>query len=140
MSNFFIANNPPTLVGPSVFYVMIGEESLYTFNATDDSGDFTLMVEGGLPPNATIDSIDSSYTLTWTLRSTPNQLTDFNKTIQIIARDALNATSLLAPQIRICACGEGGNCTTEGVLNISVNPLILNCDCTPGKFALIFLP
>ena len=94
---------------------------------------FTLMVEGGLPDNATLHNDGSSYTLTWMLARSPQQLFDFNQTIQIIARDELNATSLIVPQIQICACGEGGNCTSEGVLNASVNPLILDCECSEGQ-------
>lgn len=124
------------LVGPPVFFVSIGEESSYTFNATDDHGNFTLMVEGGLPSNATLRSTGDSYTLTWMFGTPVDELHNFNRTIRITARDSLNASSLLAPQLRICACGEGGNCTTEGLLNISINPLILNCDCTPGKLVI----
>ena len=99
---------------------------------TDDHNNFTLIVEGGLPDNANLQVDGSLYTLTWTLSLPLHQINVFNKTMQIIAKDELNATALLAPQIHICACGEGGNCTSEGLLNVSSNPLILNCDCSPG--------
>lgn len=120
-------------MGPTVFFVELGEESYYTFNVTDDHNNFTLMVEDGLPDNATLYKDGGAYTLTWTFISSHDQLSNFNKTIQIIARDELNATSLLAPQIHICACGDGGNCTSEGLLNTSVNPLILDCNCNEGQ-------
>lgn len=94
------------------------------------------MVEGGLPLNATLHNNGSSYILTWTFSSTFDQLSVFNQTIQIVGRDELNATSLLVPQIQLCACGEGGNCTSEGLLDVSVNPLILDCDCSQGQFAM----
>lgn len=127
-----LANDPPILMGNNIFLVTIGERSYYTFNVTDDHNNFTLTVEGGLPDNATLQVDGSSYTLTWTLSLSLNQISSFNKTIAIIAKDELNATALLNPQIRICACGEGGSCTAEGLLNVSSNPLILNCDCSPG--------
>lgn len=107
----------------------------YTFTVSDDHNNFTLMVEGGLPDNATLHNNGSYYILTWTFSNPIDQLSVFNNTIHIVAKDELNATSLLVPQIQICACGEGGNCTSEGLLNASVNPLILNCECSEGQFA-----
>lgn len=129
---FVLANDPPILLGHNIFFITIGERSHYTFNVTDDHNNFTLTVEGGLPDNASLQIDGSSYTLSWTLSLPVNQINSFNKTIAIIAKDELNATALLNPQIQICACGEGGNCTAEGLLNVSTNPLILNCDCSPG--------
>lgn len=120
-------------MGHNIFFVTIGEQSYYTFNVTDDHNNFTLMVEGGLPNNASLQMGGSSYMLTWTLSLPLNQISSFNKTIAIVAKDELNATALLNPQLRICACGGGGSCTAEGLLNISTNPLILNCDCSPGQ-------
>lgn len=119
-------------MGHNNFFVTIGERSYYTFNVTDDHNNFTLAVEGGLPNNASLQIDGSLYTLTWTLSLPFDQISNFNKTIQIIAKDELNATALLSPQIQICTCGEGGSCTSEGLLNVSTNPLILNCDCSPG--------
>lgn len=91
-----------------------------------------LTVEGGLPDSASVNNDGSSYTLTWTVGIPRDQLNDFNQTIQIIAKDELNATSLLAPQVHICGCSEGGNCTSDGLLNTLANPLILDCECSQG--------
>ena len=39
-------------------------------------------------------------------------------------------------QVHICGCQNGGNCTAEGVMNTSSNPLLLLCDCNEGINAL----
>ena len=123
---------PPILEGSTTFMITVGQPSVYTFTVTDDSDDVMPMIEMGLPPNAELVNDGNTYTLTWLLMS--SDLTDFNRTIRITARDSLNASSLLVPQIQICACNsEGGNCTLEGLIDIIANPLILNCECGLGK-------
>ena len=98
----------------------------------DDGDDVMPMIEMGLPPNAELVNDGNTFNLTWLLMS--SDLIDFNRTIRITARDSLNASSLLVPQIQICACNsEGGNCTLDGLIDIIANPLILNCQCGLGK-------
>jgi hypothetical protein len=112
--------------------IAVGRPSVYTFTVTDDSDNVMPIIERGLPPNADLVMNGSTYTLTWLLMS--SDLIDFNRTIRITARDSLNASSLLVPQLQICACdSEGGNCTLEGLIDIIANPLILNCECNLGK-------
>ena len=112
--------------------ITVGQPSVYTFTVTDDSDDVMPVIEGGLPQNANITNNGNMYTLTWLLMS--SDLVDFNRTIRITARDSLNASSLLVPQLQICACNSvGGNCTLEGLIDIIENPLLLNCECNLGK-------
>ena len=123
---------PPQLEGNDAFMITVGQPSVYTFTIMDDSDSVVPMIEGGLPPNANLANDGNTYTLTWLLMS--SDLTDFNRTIRIIARDSLSASSLLVPQLQICACNSmGGNCTLEGLVDIIANPLILNCECNQGK-------
>lgn len=116
--------------GPDIFYITVERESHYIFSVTDDQDSFTLIVEGGLPENANMHNQGSTYMLTWTLMRFSS---DFNRTIRIVAKDGLNATALLVPQLQVCACGEGGNCTVEGLLSSIENPLVMNCECNEGK-------
>lgn len=128
------ANMPPRLEGDDTFMITVGQPSVYTFTVTDENDNVMPMIEGGLPPNADLANDGSMYTLTWLLMS--SDLIDFNQTIRITARDSLNASSLLVPQLQICACNSvGGNCTLEGLIDIVANPLILNCECSLGKLS-----
>ena len=128
------ANIPPRLEGNETFTITIGQPSVYVFTLMDDNDNVVQpMIEGGLPQNANLTRDGNMYTLTWLLMSA--DLVDFNRTIRITARDSLNASSLLVPQLQICACDSaGGNCTLEGLIDIVANPLILNCECSLGKW------
>ena len=128
MTLSFLANNPPRFEGPQVFTINVGQDSYYTFTVTDD-GEVTLTIE---PEGTYLDKNGSLYTIRWFLAA--SDLPSFNQTIRVIARDDLNATSLLEPQLQICACSsQGGNCTLDGLIDVAANPLILNCQCSLGK-------
>ena len=129
------ANMPPQLEGSSRLFITIGQPSAYTFTVTDDSDSVIPVIEGGLPANANLTKEGNEYTLTWLLMT--SDLVNFNQTIRITARDSLNASALLVPQLQICACSStGGNCTLEGLIDVVANPLILNCQCSLGKLSL----
>ena len=118
-----IANQPPRINGSAVFVVTIGQSSAYEFTA-NDSDEFTLSALGNLP--GTLEQgMDGMYLYTVNLSSTTNSSVSFSAT------DSLNASSLLNPQVYICAC-ENGNCTLEGVWNRDADPLIMNCICPEG--------
>ena len=125
---------PPQLGGNDTFMITVGQPSTYTFTVMDDSDSVMPVIEGGLPANANLTNEGSMYTLTWFLMS--SDLVNFNRTIRITARDSLNASSLLVPQLQVCACSStGGNCTLDGLINIVANPLILTCQCGLGKLS-----
>ena len=58
--------------------------------------------------------------------------TSLNATVSFVAMDVMNASSLLDPQVLVCACQNGGNCTLEGILDQDADPFIMNCVCTEG--------
>ena len=125
---------PPQLEGSNIFFIMVGQPSVYTFSITDDSDNVMPVIEGELPANANLTKEGNMYTLTWLLMS--SDLVNFNQTIRITARDLLNATSLLVPQLQVCGCSSmGGNCTLDGLIDIIANPLILTCQCGLGKLS-----
>ena len=39
-----------------------------------------------------------------------------------------NISSLFKPVVQLCACENGGNCTTDGLLDIDYRSVVLNCD------------
>ena len=118
------ANQPPRLNGSAVFMVTIGQPSTYQFVA-NDSNAFDLRVLGDL--SGTLErGMDGMHSFTLNLSTTTNS------TVSFTATDSLNASSLLNPQVYVCAC-ENGNCTLEGVLNRDADPLIMNCICPVGK-------
>ena len=116
-------------MGPSSFLLNAGELSIYTFNASDDSEEqVQVNIVGGLPANATFLQVDSTtYTFTWRLTD-PNYVSN----LTFYASDSSGAVGVLSPEIVVCACQNGGNCTTEGVLSAQNNVLIMNCICPSG--------
>ena len=118
-----VENLPPRLNGSAAFMVTTGQPSIYQFIA-NDSDAFDLQVLGGLSGSLT-EEMGGMYTFTVNISTTSNI------TVSFIATDTLNASTLLNPQVSICAC-QNGNCTLEGVLNRDADPLIMNCICQEG--------
>ena len=122
---FTTANQPPRLNGSEVFMVTRGQASVYRFMATD-TDEFTVTHQGDLP-NTLVNSTSGMYSFT------VNDSAVTNTTVSFVAKDSLNASSLLNPQVLVCAC-QNGNCTLEGVLNRDADPLIMNCVCPEGTY------
>lgn len=117
---------------------------MYVMNITDPGDTINVTVNGNLPAGYTLNSTDSIYTLTFTITSIMENLM-----FTVVASDPMGASSAIQPQVilivlqfvivfwilkvRICGCQNGGNCTIEGVVNTSSNPLIFLCDCTEGS-------
>ena len=118
-------NFPPAISGAPRFRVNTGEESIYAFNVTD-SDNFTVSVMGETPVNAILETDGTLYTFRWTLASPDNISVAFS------AVDSLQARSVLNPQVEICACEFGGNCTLDGVLDLDADPVVMNCECPEG--------
>ena len=122
----FTENFPPRIEGSGVFVVNLHQESFYFFNVSDEGDSFTVAISGGQPNNSTLRSNGSLYTFTWTLMELKNS------TVTFVANDSFDAVSMLTPQIQICACENNGTCTIEGLTSVDQNPLVLNCECSPG--------
>ena len=80
---------------------------------------------GGLP-NTLVKAGPDMYNFTFDVSAV------INSTVSFVASDTLNASSLLDPQLLVCACNSG-NCTLEGLLDRDSDPLIMNCLCSEGK-------
>lgn len=126
-SLFDAENFPPTLSGSDAFQVILGQESVYVFNATDQGDNFTVTINGDRPVNSSLENSGSVYTFSWTLRELANASVSF------MATDSFGAVSMLDPQVQICACENSGSCTVEGLSSTTGDPLLLNCECTQGK-------
>ena len=124
---FSTANNPPLIQGPDTFLATVGELSEYTFNVTDDDN-FTLSVAMAGVSTELIDTmVNGVFIFRITLPAA-----DSGFTLDITATDDEGASSLFSPQVQICACLNGGNCTIDGILNPTADPLLLRCICPLG--------
>lgn len=121
-------NIPPQVNGSSVFMIMVGQESTYNIQA-NDSDEFTLKHLGDLPGQL-ISHGNGAHSFTVNLSH--NETLMNNETVSFVATDSMNATTLLNPQVHLCACQYGGNCTLDGVQNRNIDPVILNCICPEG--------
>ena len=126
-----IANNPPNITSEdSVFRVDVGEENTYIFRVTD-TNDFNVTVEGGAPEGSTLSgNEDGTYTFKWTPTDIPTTELTF------LAIDVLEAAAVHTPLIQVCACFNGGECTTQGVPSTDRLIQNLTCLCTEGKLTL----
>ena len=106
---------------------------MYTFTVTSDNDNINVMVlhdgEDMLPDGVVVNDLDGdSYSITWTAdNSTVLNLT-------IVANDPSNenVSSMFIPTVQLCACENGGNCTTNGLLNTDFSFVVLNCVCPAG--------
>ena len=105
--------------------VTVGQPSVYQFTASDIEN-FTLSATLGGLPNTLVNVESDIYTFTI------NAPVVFNSTVSFTATDTLNASSLLDPQVLVCACNSG-NCTLDGLLDRDSDPLIMNCLCSEGE-------
>ena len=108
-----------------IFRVNTGVASIY--NLTVDGGQVDVV--GGLPANsALMEDSDTSglYYFTWTL------LSPTATSVSFIATNSMGGVSLLSPRIEICACANGGICTSDGFLGTQNNAVVLQCKCPDG--------
>ena len=105
-----------------MYVITIGQPSTYEFMVTD-TNEFNVTAFGGI---GSLNRNGAMYTLT-----VHENDTSLNTTVSFVARDSLNASSMLNPQVLVCAC-QNGNCTLEEVLNRDADPLIMNCVCPEG--------
>ena len=120
----FAVSFPPNITGPAVFLINTSVASVYYFTV-NTINQFTISVIGNLPGNlAKIGGGLYSFSTNY------SNIT--NATVTFLINDTLGSASMLAPQLQICACINGGTCTMDGILNVNQNPLLLNCQCSQG--------
>ena len=116
----------------------VGEESFYTFTVTSDSQNIIVIIlhegEETLPSGVQLNNSDGdSYTITWIPSDNTSVL---NLTIVAIDPTFKNITSFFNPVVQLCACKNGGNCTTGGLLANDFSFVVLICECPEGSYLL----
>ena len=126
--NLSADNFPPTINGSAILEAVVGSQTTYYFTVTDDGDEPPMVfVLGNQPESAVLNQMDEqTYQYSFTL----NEPVGFN--LSFVASDNMEATSLLDPQMRVCGCASAADCTMLGVLAPSADPLVLECDCSPG--------
>ena len=120
-------NMPPSIFGPGIFSVNVGDENVYTFSV-NDTNDFNVTIAGGVPVGGVLnDEGNGVYTFIWTPPATPTDGVSF------VATDIAGAATVHTPVLRVCACFNGGTCTEEGLLATGAVVQVLTCLCTDGK-------
>ena len=117
----------------------VGEESVYPFTVSSDSQNIIVIIlhegEETLPSGVQLNNPDGdSYTITWTPDDNTSVL---NLTIVAMDPNNDNISSFFDPVVQLCACENGGNCTTDGLLANDLSFIILNCECPEGKLYVI---
>ncbi|KAJ8038277.1 Mucin-4 [Holothuria leucospilota] len=125
-----LENFPPNITGPSVIECVVGVEVVYQVYAIDPEGDEVVYrLEEPVPDGA---KIDQNGRVTWT----PTNVNENNPPALVIqARDAMNASSVLQPTIKLCAC-KNGTCNFQIYLfdaNVVEDKFaVVACDCFDG--------
>ena len=114
----------------------VGEESVYTFTVSSDIENINVMIlhEGKetLPSGVQLNNPDGdSWTITWRPADNTSVL---NLTIVAVHLNMNNISSVFNPIVLLCACDNGGNCTTDGLPPFD-SFATLNCDCPEGKLS-----
>ena len=112
----------------------VGEESVYTFTVSSDSQNINVIIlhegEETLPSGVQLNNPDSdSYTITWT---PADNIALLNLTIVAADLNMKNISSVFTPVVQLCACENGGICTTDGLLINDFSFIVLNCECPEG--------
>ena len=112
----------------------VGEESVYTFTVSSDSENINVIIlhegEETLPSGVQLNNPDGgNWTITWTPADNTSVL---NMTIVAVDLSVNNISSIFNPVVQLCACENGGNCTTDGLLDIDYSFVVLNCKCPEG--------
>jgi len=113
----------------------VGEESVYTFTVSSDSENIIVIIlhegEETLPSGVQLNNPSSkNYTITWTPVDNTAVL---NLTIVAMDLNMKNISSFFNPVVQLCACANGGNCTTDGLLATDFDFINLNCECPEGR-------
>ena len=132
----FIVSFPPNITAPETFIATVREESVYTFTVSSDSQNIIVIIlhegETILPSGVQLNNPNGdSYTITWT---PPDNTSMLNLTIVAMDPNNENISSFFDPVVQLCACENGGNCTTNGLLANDFSFIVLNCECPPGKY------
>ena len=122
-----LANFPPNITGPGTFEIFLGRESVYNFTVSDEGDTFTLTVDVSAPDESlVVDEGNGMYSFHWSVKDIANL------SLTIIGTDSAGVSSQLIPQLLVCGCRNGGECTLNGVLDLIAPVVVLACICPEG--------
>ena len=134
---FVSATFPPSISAPQVFFGTVGKESNYIASITSSVGFITFALNGtigsdSLPSNMRSEINSTTLSLLWTpLHRNENFVLYVISYVEV--EDTPTAYSLFRPQIQLCDCQNGGECTTDGVLQFDQSYILLQCLCLTGR-------
>ncbi len=110
--------------------ITLGELATLQFNVTDSNISFVdVYALGDLPDDSRLSLTQEGDSLIYSFEWMISEIT--NVSLAFVAEDELEARSVLNVQVQICACLYG-NCTTNGIIGMSTNTIVLNCECPEG--------
>ena len=121
-------NYPPLLAGDSTFRVNVGQEAVYNFTVKDNSSNFTVTAMAVVDTGSVSLTNDGNGNYSFKLLIYEPQ--SFN--LSFVAEDSMGATASLNPIVEVCGCKNGGKCTLQGLLQIEISTIIMNCECSKG--------
>ena len=131
---FNVANFPPNISGPGKFKLFVGQEAVYNFTVSDEGDTFTLTVNASAPEKSLlVDLGNGTYSFRWTVQDIANL------SLSLIATDSAGTSSQLVPQLEVCGCVNGGQCTLDGVLDTVAPVVVLACVCSEGIYTYIYV-
>ena len=115
----------------NTFHVTVGVENVYSFEVKDVDSNYTVSVEGVSEGGQLVDNGAGSYTFRWMVTVAPTSSVIFR------AVDSIGANAVLIPVLHVCACFNGGECSSDG--SIDSGNLIINmaCICIEGEIIVI---
>ena len=130
----FVVSFPPKINAPETFLATVGEESVYIFTVSSDSENINVIIlhkgEEILPSGIQLNNpVGEHYIVTWTPADNTSVLL---LTIVAANLDMNNIISFFNPIVQLCACENGGNCTTDGLPVNDFSFVLLNCECPEG--------
>ena len=130
----FVVSFPPKIIAPETFLATVGEESVYIFTVSSDSENINVIIlhegEEILPSGIQLNNpVGEHYIITWTPADNTSVLL---LTIVAANLNMNNIISFFNPIVQLCACENGGNCTTDGLPVNDFSFVLLNCECPEG--------
>lgn len=118
-----LANTPPEIRGPTEVNVTINQTTQFYITASDPDNDTVTLEIDVLPPGANFNSMTGHFD--WTPINATNITLDF------VATDSKNASSVFTVIINMCKCENDGECDFLQLVGDSAGPLrIVGCNCS----------
>lgn len=121
-------NYPPLLAGDNTFRVIVGQEAVYNFTVKDNGSNFTVTAMAVVENGNVLLTNDGNGN--YSFRLTIYEPQSFN--LSFVAKDSMGATASLNPVVEVCGCKNEGKCTLQGLLQIELSAIIMNCECSKG--------